>query len=176
MYLVYIMGTTKWYRCVTHVGCIWIKYQPHDYSIKLFTNCWIKLCRLIHVPVICEKINQYMLKWPNSQIAQCTSPISHNAPFCSSNVHIWVTKKCAHFGYKIVHCGTFVQCIVGFVRLVYWNCFDKTCTCMSVFSFLPFLDIEIVMFIDIPQLIISQNWSECWLGVKVARHQIDGSV
>ena len=53
--------------------------------------------------------------WPNSQIPQCTSPISHNAPFCNRNVH-----TCAHFCYKMVHCGIFVSCIVGFVRWVHW--------------------------------------------------------
>ena len=46
-----------------------------------------------------------------AQISKCTSPISHNAPFCNRNVHM-----CAHFCYKIVHYGIFVQCIVGFVR------------------------------------------------------------
>ena len=43
-------------------------------------------------------------------------PISHNAPFCNRNVHM-----CAHFFYKIMHCGIFVTCIVGFVRWVHWN-------------------------------------------------------
>ena len=40
---------------------------------------------------------------PFAQIPQCTSPISHNAPFCNRNVHM-----CAHFCYKMVHCGIFV--------------------------------------------------------------------
>ena len=44
----------------------------------------------------------------------CTSPISHNAPFCYRNVHIR-----AHFCYKMVYCGIFVSCIVGCVREVY---------------------------------------------------------
>ena len=42
---------------------------------------------------------------------QCTSPISHNAPFCNRNVHLY-----ANFCYKIVYCGIFVWCIVGFVQ------------------------------------------------------------
>ena len=46
-----------------------------------------------------------------AQIPQYTSPISHNAPFCNRNVHM-----CAHFCYKIVHCGISVSCIVGFMR------------------------------------------------------------
>ena len=40
--------------------------------------------------------------------------MSHNAPFWNRNVHI-----CAHFCYKMVHCGIFVGCIVAFVRWVY---------------------------------------------------------
>ena len=47
-------------------------------------------------------------------IPQCTSPISHNVPFCNRNV-----LKCAHFYYKLVHCGISVKCIMGFVRLIY---------------------------------------------------------
>ena len=42
--------------------------------------------------------------------------ISHKAPFCNRNVHM-----CAHFCYKVVHCGIFVWCIVGFVQQVYWS-------------------------------------------------------
>ena len=36
-------------------------------------------------------------------------------------MHHFVTEMCtcAHFCYKMVHCGIFVKCIVGFVRLVY---------------------------------------------------------
>ena len=56
-------------------------------------------------------------------IPQRDSPISHNAPFCSRNVHI-----CAHFCYKIVHCGIFVWCIVGIVRWVY----HVHCLCVFV--------------------------------------------
>ena len=51
---------------------------------------------------------------PISQIPQCTGFISHNAPFCNKNVHMY-----AHFCYKMVHCGIFVWCIVGFVRWGY---------------------------------------------------------
>ena len=45
---------------------------------------------------------------PVSQIPQCTCVISHNAIFCNRNVHM-----CAHFCYKMLHCGIFVKCIVG---------------------------------------------------------------
>ena len=53
---------------------------------------------------------------PISQIPKYICAISHNAAFCSRNVHM-----CAHFCYKMVHCGIFVWCIVGFVRWVYWG-------------------------------------------------------
>ena len=51
---------------------------------------------------------------PVAQIPQCISHISHNASFCNKNVH---TRS--HFCYKMVHCGTFVWCIMGFVRWDY---------------------------------------------------------
>ena len=41
--------------------------------------------------------------------------MSHNAPFCNRNVHI-----CAHFCYKMLHCGIWDWCIVGFAQRVYW--------------------------------------------------------
>ena len=40
---------------------------------------------------------------------------TNNAPFCNRNVH----DTCAHFCYKIVHCGIFVWCIVGYLRWVF---------------------------------------------------------
>ena len=58
---------------------------------------------------------------PISQIPECTCAISHNATFCNRNVH-----TCAHFCYKMLHCGIFVWCIVGFVRLVYWVAQSRT--------------------------------------------------
>ena len=43
-----------------------------------------------------------------SNIPQCT--------ICNRNVHL-----CAHFCYKMVHCGIYAWCIVGFVRWVNTN-------------------------------------------------------
>ena len=40
--------------------------------------------------------------------------MSHNAPLCNRNVH-----TCAHFCYKVVLCGIYAWCIVGFVRRIY---------------------------------------------------------
>ena len=55
---------------------------------------------------------------PISQIPQCTIPISYNAPFPYPTMHHFVTNvhKCAHFSYKMVHCGIFIPCIEGLVR------------------------------------------------------------
>ena len=52
---------------------------------------------------------------PVAPIPHCTSPRSHNSPFRDRNVHMY-----GHFCYKMVQCGVFVWCIVGFMR---WVCF-----------------------------------------------------
>ena len=48
-----------------------------------------------------------------SQIPQSISRISHNAPFFNRNVNISVK--------KMVHCGIWNWCIVGFVHQVYYD-------------------------------------------------------
>ena len=49
--------------------------------------------------------------------------LSHNhAPSCNRNVHM-----CAHFCYKMVHCGIFIWCIVGFGRWVFIHYDTMTC-------------------------------------------------
>ena len=62
-------------------------------------------------------ISHYSLDRPISQIPQCTSPLSHNAPPCNKDV-----RTCAHFCYKVVQCGIGDWCIVGFVRWTYRQC------------------------------------------------------
>ena len=52
---------------------------------------------------------------PISQIPWCIRQYP-TAPFCNRNVH-----TCAHFCYKIVHCGIWHWCILGFVRWVNWH-------------------------------------------------------
>ena len=47
---------------------------------------------------------------PISQIPQCISVISHNAPFCNRNVH-----TCGHFCYKMEHCGKWDWCVCTFL-------------------------------------------------------------
>ena len=70
---------------------------------------------------------------PISQIPQCTSSISHNAPFCNRNVHM-----CAHFCYKMGHCGILIRCIMGSVRWVYyieaWTLTDTVFDCYNLGS------------------------------------------
>ena len=61
-----------------------------------------------------EGIGRRLANRPVAQIPQCTSPMSHNAPFYNRNVHM-----CGHFCYKMVYCGIFVRCVVGFVKWVY---------------------------------------------------------
>ena len=52
------------------------------------------------------------INWPNSQIPQCTCPISHNAPFG--------TEMCT-FLFWMLYCGIWDRRIEGFVRLVYYH-------------------------------------------------------
>ena len=72
--------------------------------------CWD--LKLIHVSkrgprhaILC--VYSWLWNWPwglppIEHIPQCTSPISHNAPFCNRNPHIG-----ANFCYNVVHCGIF---------------------------------------------------------------------
>ena len=53
---------------------------------------------MLHQPWACNG--------PISHIPQCIGQISHNAPFCNRNVHIY-----AHFCYKMVHCGIWDWCV-----------------------------------------------------------------
>ena len=52
-----------------------------------------------------------------SQIPQCIKQLFHNAPLCNRNVH-----TCAHFCYKVVHCGVWDCCIVGLLQQIYCLC------------------------------------------------------
>ena len=54
---------------------------------------------------------------PISQIPKCMRQISHNAPFCNIKVH-----TCAHFFYKMVHCGIWDWCIVRYGTGASWDC------------------------------------------------------
>ena len=75
--------------------------------------------------VLCNTVNgnvfrllnyagKHLYDTPIWKIPECICTKSHNAKFCNRNVHM-----CAHFCCKMVHCGIFVSCIVGYVRWVY---------------------------------------------------------
>ena len=102
---------------IVHKICSVQKIDPNKYPMPLFNmaTC-IQSMQRTWWPVVSTSIvtGSYWNR-PISQIPQCTSPISHNASFCNRNVH-----TCAHFCYKMVHCGIFDWCIVGFVRWVYY--------------------------------------------------------
>ena len=75
-----------------------------------------------------DLIGHFIIR-PISQISQCIGKCtnaSHNAPFCNRNVH-----KCAHFCYKMVHCGIWDWCIVGFMQQEE----PRICTHVSIQSF-----------------------------------------
>ena len=59
---------------------------------------------------------------PNNALRQ----ISHHTQFCSRNVHM-----CAHFCYKIVHCGIWDRCIAEFEQHVNWCKFSNKYTEMG---------------------------------------------
>ena len=48
---------------------------------------------------------------------------SHDAlvPYPTMQHFVAELCTCVHFCYKMLHCGIFVWCIVGFVRWVYWS-------------------------------------------------------
>ena len=57
--------------------------------------------------------DNYTCYRPIAQIPQCIRQVSHNAPSCNRNVHT--------FCYKMVHCGMWDWCNMGFVQQVYWS-------------------------------------------------------
>ena len=63
---------------------------------------------------------------PISQIPECIRQISHNATFCNRNVH-----TCAHFCYKMLYCGIWHRCILGFVRWAYTTGLYYECLCVQ---------------------------------------------
>ena len=69
---------------------------------------------------------------PAVQIPQCTSPISHNAPFCNKNVHIFVTKWCI-VGYFPKDCGISE---LGLLSLAWSMPLSRTCVAKSFISFI----------------------------------------
>ena len=76
---------------------------------------FVQACKNHYLPSILSVVSSY--NRPVAQIPQCTTAISHNAPFCNRNVHV-----CAHFCYKngalwdicVMHC---VICEMGLLCL-----------------------------------------------------------
>ena len=85
------------------IDCAW--YDKRFYRQKIATNSAFSLS----------------INWPNSQIPQCTCPISHNAPFRT---------EMYTFLFWMVHCGISNRCTVGFMILVYCN----RCKYIYIFS------------------------------------------
>ena len=85
---------------------------PHCKSVMLIRVAILKSISIsAHVDrCLSDKLWYLQHNRPDTQIPQCTYAISHNALFCNRNVH-----TCAHFCYKMVHCGIFVWCIMGYV-------------------------------------------------------------
>ena len=90
------------------------------------------------------------------QIPQYIRQIPHNAPFCNRNVH-----TCVHFWYKMVHCGIWDCCIVGFVGLVYCSNLQLNIRVITRplyiggnLSSIRHLSLQCVKIVYFPQLII----------------------
>ena len=89
--------TFFWHYTLNDITGMGYALHPIGYSGAYFTTNHTPIIRHIHTMK-----KKYLAVWPNSQIPQCISPISHNALFCNRNVHM-----CAHFCHKMVHCGIF---------------------------------------------------------------------
>ena len=57
-------------------------------------------------------ISQHPVGSPISQIQRCIRQIAHYAAFCNRYA-------CAHFCYKLLHCGIWDWCIVVFVQQIF---------------------------------------------------------
>ena len=75
---------------------------------QMLTNwCFESLCP----PCRCGTINLF------AQIPQCTGPISHNAPFCYKNVHVYTT-----------------GCIAGHLSGALWDLWDRSISTFQTIS------------------------------------------
>ena len=75
------------------VCACWISWHDSDLADSSYDTRMIDVINL-------WAIDSWVLNRPLDQSPQCTWPISHNVLFCNRNVH-----TCAHFCYKMVHCG-----------------------------------------------------------------------
>ena len=113
------------------VGCIGTNFRDIWIQIQRFSLKEISLKMFLKCPPFSHRLKQITSKKTFlaismfaanlsdrtvSQIPQCTSLISHNAPFCNRNVHM-----CAHFCYKMVHCGMSDRCIFSICETIFIN-------------------------------------------------------
>ena len=107
LYILYQLSASVRYRLLNFILKSSAEYSRGTRSIQ-----WLLIPWLLVLPVhILLFLHRFV-----AQIPECTSPISHNTPFCIRNVHV-----CGHFCYKILQCRIFVRCIVRFVTWAYWN-------------------------------------------------------
>ena len=85
---------------------------------------------------------------PISQIPQCTSPKSHNAPFCNINVNI-----CAHFCYK--------WCIVGYLPDACGICEMGLLEMGFRHSAMQFISSMIANISNMTPYTYSEGWEKC---------------
>ena len=102
------LGADSVWRC--HTGTPFIKINlSHDLYVYVeHSSTWKES---IHF-----EMGTCFPNSPISQIPQCIRQISHNVPLCERNVH-----TCIYFFYKMVHCGIWDWCIVGFFQQVFWH-------------------------------------------------------
>ena len=74
----------------------------------LYTSYIMAVISVVRLDIM--ESSSHLNNRPISQIPKCIRQISHNALFCNRNMH-----RCAHFCYKMVPCGIWDWCIVGFV-------------------------------------------------------------
>ena len=84
------------------------------------------------------------------KITQCTCCVSHKAPLCNRNMH-----TCAHFCYKMVHCGIFYAL---------WDLWDES---------LFFTGCTVNWPVH-PMMKISEVWQHCHFSAVSGREKING--
>ena len=106
-----------------------------------------------HIQIGCRYLSFY--NRPVTHIPQWTHPISHNAPFCYRNMHMY-----AYFCHKMVHYWMFVNGIMGFFKWVYLWTLGK----ISYESFFAIIYI-ICISISVCTYFLYGNRS-FWIGLK----------
>ena len=97
----------KTYGLLPDQAWIWLDFPDfkHDYRKEVYLS---DVC--CQPPVSWPVIFTVTANTSISQMLQCIRQIIHNAPLCNRNVHM-----CAHSCFKVVFCGLWDWCIMGFV-------------------------------------------------------------